>query len=100
MTQLRVESGIFGEDGGMRKHTHYEMLGVQQDATTAEIKKAFRAKVKLYHPDRTPGVDGSRFQAIVEAWDILSDAWKRKNYDAELRKSAPEKNWYRTKGSA
>jgi molecular chaperone DnaJ len=83
----------------MRKYTHYQMLGVSQDATTTVIKKAFREKVKLYHPDRTPGVDGSRFQAIVEAWDTLSDPWKRKNYDRELLQSTPEKKWYTRKGS-
>ena len=76
----------------MRKYTHYEILGVQQDASTSIIKKAFRKKVKLYHPDRTPGVDGSRFQAIVEAWDILSDPWKRKNYDRELLQAARGKD--------
>ncbi|MBI4165317.1 MAG: J domain-containing protein [Acidobacteria bacterium] len=84
----------------MRKYTHYEMLGVPQGATKAVIKNAFREKVKLYHPDLTPGVDGSRFQAIVEAWDVLSDPWKRKNYDRELQESAPEKTWNRRKGSA
>ena len=73
---------------GMRKFTHYELLGVRQDAAPAEIKKAFRKKVKLYHPDHTPGVDGSRFQAIVEAWDILSDPIKRRIYDRELLNSA------------
>jgi curved DNA-binding protein CbpA len=78
----------------MRKYTHYELLGVRQDAAAIEIKKAFRQKVKLYHPDRTPGVDGSRFQAIVEAWDTLSDPWKRKIYDRELLKSARPKDLF------
>ena len=75
----------------MRKYTHYELLGVPPDAPESVIKKAFREKVKIYHPDRTPGVDGTRFQAIMEAWDILSDPFKRKNYDKELLKAAKEK---------
>ena len=79
----------------MRTYTHYGLLGIRPDASEAEIKKAFREKVKLYHPDRTPGVDGSRFQAIMEAWDILSDPIKRKIYDRQLQKAAQEKDPYR-----
>ena len=74
----------------MRKHTHYEILGVPQDAPLDRIKKAFREKAKLYHPDRTPGIDGRRFQAIMEAWETLSDAAKRKVYDRQLRNAAKE----------
>jgi curved DNA-binding protein CbpA len=76
----------------MRTYTHYELLGVKPDATPAEIKKAFREKVKIYHPDRTPGIEGTRFQAIVEAWDILSDPVKRKLYDRQLREAARDRN--------
>lgn len=79
---------------GMRKYTHYELLGVRQDAPPAEIKKAFREKVKIYHPDRTPGIDGSRFQSIVEAWDVLSDPIKRRIYDRELLKSSRAKDLF------
>ncbi len=79
----------------MRAYTHYEILGVPQNASLAQIKKAFREKVKRYHPDATPGVDGTRFRAIVEAWNVLSNPRKRKEYDRELSESAPEKNWYR-----
>jgi curved DNA-binding protein CbpA len=76
----------------MRTYTHYELLGVKPDATPAEIKKAFREKVKINHPDRTPGIEGRRFQAIVEAWDILSDPVKRKLYDRQLREAARDRN--------
>jgi len=79
----------------MRKYTHYDLLGVRRDAPPSEIKKAFRQKVKLYHPDNTPGVDGSRFQAIVEAWDILSDPVKRRIYDRELMNSSPTADLFR-----
>ena len=75
----------------MRVYNHYEVLGVPQDAPIEQIKKSFRDKVKLYHPDRTPGVDGTRFQAIVQAWDVLSDPWKRKAYDRDLLNAAKEK---------
>lgn len=82
--------------GVTRTYTHYEILGVPQNASTAQIKKAFREKVKRYHPDATPGVDGTRFRAIVEAWRVLSNPHKRKQYDRELAHSAPQRIWYRT----
>jgi molecular chaperone DnaJ len=74
----------------MRSYSHYELLGVRRDAPLPEIRKAFRDKVKIYHPDRTPGIEGTRFQAIVEAWDILSDPVKRRLYDRQLREAAGE----------
>ncbi len=76
----------------MRTYTHYELLGVKPDAPLAEIKKAFREKVKIYHPDRTPGIEGTRFQAIVEAWDVLSDPIRRRIYDRQLLKEAKERD--------
>jgi len=78
----------------MRKYTHYELLGVRQDAPLTAIKKAFRDKVKIYHPDRTPGIDGGRFQSIVEAWDTLSDPIKRRIYDRELLKTSRPKDLF------
>jgi len=68
----------------------YETLGVKRDATSTEIKKAFRDKAVKMHPDRsadlaagsiTPDEAQDRFQAVGEAYEILKDPAKRKEYD-------------------
>ncbi|MFE2880078.1 molecular chaperone DnaJ [Streptomyces roseus] len=62
---------------------YYKVLGVQKDATEAEIKKAYRKLAREFHPDANKG-DASaeeRFKEISEANDILGDAKKRKEYD-------------------
>jgi molecular chaperone DnaJ len=68
----------------MRTPNHYEVLGVARDASAADIRSAFRKLVKIYHPDRTPGVEGSRFRAIVNAYKILSNPRARIAYDRHL----------------
>lgn len=66
--------------------THYETLGVKNDATEAEIKKAYRALSLKYHPDRNPSAEAkSKIQAINEAYEHLSDQAKRNQYDMELQ---------------
>ena len=71
----------------MASRTHYDILGVPRTASSWEIKAAFRMLVKKYHPDMTPGVEGSRFRQIVEAYKVLSSPRKRKAYDHEIRRS-------------
>jgi TonB family protein len=67
--------------------SHYEILGVDRDATAAEIKVAYRFAAKAFHPDKfTPGSNDaataqSRFQQIVEAYRVLSDERSRAEYD-------------------
>src|SRR2546423_14712956 len=62
---------------------YYHVLGVAENATTDEIKKAFRRLAKQHHPDRNPNNPeaAERFKEISEAHDVLSDADKRKKYD-------------------
>ena len=60
----------------------YKILGVRQNATLAEIKRAYREKAKLFHPD-TAGKDANhaRFNDVVQAYRVLSDARQRNIFD-------------------
>ncbi len=61
---------------------YYEILGVSRDASTEEIKNAFRQLAKKYHPDSSGSEeDKERFQEIQEAYAVLSNPDKRKVYD-------------------
>jgi len=68
--------------------SHYETLGVTQSATPEELKSAFRKLAKQHHPD--VGGDVSKFQAINEAYNTLSDANSRAHYDHTLRNPQPQ----------
>merc|ERR1712083_91109 len=61
---------------------YYKILGVKKSASEKEIKKAFREKAKLYHPDKNDSPDAEqKFRDLAEAYEILSDEQKRRNYD-------------------
>ena len=65
------------------KRDYYEVLGVSRSASDAEIKKAYRALAKKYHPDMNPGDEEAekKFTEASEAYAVLSDAEKRRQYD-------------------
>lgn len=56
---------------------YYEVLGVSRDATTAEIRKAYRKLALSYHPDKVPGEERAeaeiKFKEISAAYEVLSD---------------------------
>jgi molecular chaperone DnaJ len=66
---------------------YYAALGVSKDASQADIKKAYRKLARQHHPDANKGEAASeeKFKAISEAYDVLSDETKRKEYDEARR---------------
>lgn len=67
--------------------THYEQLGIKQNATQEEIKEAYKALVKKYHPDVYQGDKNyaeKKTKEINAAYDILSNPTKKAEYDEEL----------------
>lgn len=67
----------------MSKRDFYEILGVSKSATADEIKKAYRKVAMQFHPDRNPGDKAAeeKFKEAAEAYEILSDADKKAQYD-------------------
>ena len=60
---------------------YYDILGVSKDASENEIKSAFRKLAKQYHPDNKQTGDEAKFKEIGEAYAVLSDETKRRQYD-------------------
>ncbi len=67
----------------MEKRDYYEVLGVSKTASNDEIKRAYRKLAMQYHPDRNPDNKEAeeKFKEAAEAYEVLSDETKRKQYD-------------------
>ncbi len=65
------------------KRDYYEILGVSHEASDADLKKAYRKLALQFHPDRNPGDQAAeeKFKEAAEAYDVLTDAQKRRIYD-------------------
>ena len=84
----------------IRRLSHYEVLGVSSAAPKAEIRKAFRAKAVLCHPDKFPNEPekNKEFLEISAAYEILSNNTKRADYDKSqdsdyFSLNLPLRNW-------
>ncbi len=72
-------------------YNYYEILGLSNTASIAEVKSAFRNLAKLYHPDVNP--DGrERFVLILKAYEILSDPQQKYIYDSRIRTGNPQQS--------
>ena len=67
-----------------KKRDYYEVLGINKDASDEDIKKSYRKLAMKFHPDRNPGNKEAeeKFKEAKEAYEMLSDAEKRRAYDA------------------
>lgn len=72
----------------MQYQDYYKTLGISENATEAEVKKAFRKQAKLHHPDVNPGDKSAeeKFKKVNEAYEVLGNEKRRQEYD-DLRKN-------------
>ena len=66
--------------------SHYAILGIESNASAAEVKKAYLKLALKFHPDKNQSAGAEeRFKKVVQAKEVLTDAVARRTYDAELR---------------
>ena len=75
---------------------HYEVLGVSNNASQADIRRSFRYLALKHHPDKNKNSEESKlkFMQIVEAYEILSDEQARKNYDTAASYSYSDNHYH------
>lgn len=69
-----------------KRKDYYKILGISQDATSSELRKAYRALAKKYHPDKVhsskeKAENEEMFKEVAEAYEVLNDDEKRAAYD-------------------
>jgi hypothetical protein len=68
---------------------HYKVLEVPRDASAEDVQHAYRMLAMKFHPDRNPSPEAaSKMTAINEAWEVLGDARRRRDYDVQISKPA------------
>src|SRR5687768_2924643 len=64
------------------KRDYYEVLGVERSASEDDVRRAYRRLARQFHPDVNKDAEaGARFKEVSEAYEVLSDAEKRRTYD-------------------
>jgi curved DNA-binding protein CbpA len=77
--------------GQGRMKDYYAALGIDSDASIGAIKTAYRKKASEFHPDKNMSPEApARFREVQEAYDLLSDAGKRREYDENRQRSLLE----------
>ncbi|MQL99715.1 hypothetical protein Taro_032443 [Colocasia esculenta] len=84
-----VEDGVVEEAAGAGRKSFYDLLGIPQGGSSAEIKRAYKEMARRYHPDVCPSPDRTdeytrRFIEVQEAYETLSDPGRRARYDRDL----------------
>lgn len=74
---------------------YYEILGVEKNAKASEIKLKYRKLAMKYHPDKNPNDKEAeeKFKKISEAYEVIGNEEKRKEYDKKLNKSFENKDF-------
>lgn len=74
------------------KPTLYEVLGLTSSATDEDIRRAYKALAKKYHPDLNQGSPQAEtaFKAVGRAWEVLGDPAKRAQYDSALKQESSQ----------
>lgn len=85
----------------MNKRDYYQVLGLSRDASTDDIKKAYRRKAHQYHPDKNPGDRSAeeKFKEATEAYEVLRDAKRRTEYDRYGHRREPDSGGYQGYGT-
>ena len=68
--------------------THYEVLGISRDASTSQVRAAFRRLARAHHPDTSASGSAESLAPINEAWRVLGDPALRRAYDRSLEAEA------------
>ena len=82
-----------------RQTDYYTLLGVAQDASSEEIKRAYRKQALLHHPDRNPErreEAEARFKELTHAYAVLMDPAKRREYDLQRSTGSRQQGGQRT----
>lgn len=80
---LLIITMLFDTIAAEQNRDFYKILEIKKNAKAEEIKKAYRKLTLKYHPDKNQGDDGAKkmFHDVADAYEVLSDADKRRKYD-------------------